>query len=775
MLKFLHRATVSPRPVTVPAVIVLGLCAATPSLASRIDELADEVTRLERQAAALSFKTRRSGQASQRIAEHRLVDAQVLYGMGDYGRAAIILLDYVSKYPKSRGYPEALFFLADSLYRKRDFLSARRYFRTVVDRVKGPYYQDALQRLVELSLRTGDPDIVRYLAALEKLPAAQRKPAVPYVQGKYYYFRKDDRQALRAFAVIQRGKPYFMQAQYFVGAILTRSGDIAGALKVFRNLLRVQPQKEAERYIRQLTYLALGRLYYQQGKISKAIDEYQKVSRRSKAFDTALYEICWAYVKAKQFPRALRALDLLSLAQPNSPHMPQVRVLKGNLLIRLKHWGRATELFQNTRDKFVPIHSRMEQIMREQSDPDLFFDSLLQRNEADLSVSFQIPPLAVRWVRQSTGVKRALHLVADVRTIDGGISEIKELIGRLERAVNSPGRIKIFPQYAMAMAQALEVDNRLAIARGRILALEYQLVEPLASDVQRQELAALAAQRLVLEKKIERLPREASGYGDRRHGEVERLLRLQQQLNRLAVVVQGLRAQLVAAEKYFAEGRAAVAEKGAKESFRKEVQSVRTMVLGLQAEFEELEREFERARDAAGIGGPDEVAERDIKRRYASLVDREHALLSQLAANLGGAASQQFAALSGLIERCRVADARVAAFGGELERTVDQKLGTVRAILAEEQRRVDRYYIDAGGHKGSTNEVAGAITYDGFQQVAKRFYEIIVRADVGIIDVAWALKDEKTREVSRLVQQQKLDLKLLDSEFQQVLGGKASR
>src|SRR5207302_9543500 len=66
------------------------------------------------------------------VADRRLVDAQVLYELKNYEGASLICLDLVEKYPNTVVYPEALFYLADSLFLKRDFLSSRRYFEKIV-------------------------------------------------------------------------------------------------------------------------------------------------------------------------------------------------------------------------------------------------------------------------------------------------------------------------------------------------------------------------------------------------------------------------------------------------------------------------------------------------------------------------------------------------------------------------------------------------------------------------------------------------------------------
>ncbi|MCB9554612.1 MAG: tetratricopeptide repeat protein [Deltaproteobacteria bacterium] len=753
----------------VAVVVAAALIGANAHAVPSTSALKQEVGELEQQSRTLTVRYRTQASSSEQLAEHRLVDAQVLYNLRDYTRAAIILLDYVNKYKNTRGYDEALFYLADSLFHKRDFLTSRRYFRQLFERGKGRYYQDALQRLIELALKTDDMTHVQeYLGALANIPPYELKPSVPYVRGKFYYFRDQLDPAIASFNGIAQGKQYYLQAQYFVGATLVKKKDYPAAIKVFSELLRVEPKEAADKHVRQLTHLALGRLYYEKGKISEAIDQYQKVSRRSKAFDTALYEICWAYVKAGEFQRALRALDLLVLAQPNSPFIPEVRVLQGNLLIRLKHWGRATDLFTKTRETFVPLRKRMVQLMKEHSDPNVFFDVLLKKNLGDLAVTIQVPKIAVDWVRSDERVRRALGLVNDVRSITASIKEAQELMKRLERAINSPAKIKVFPEFATARASALQVENRTAVARQGILERERLLVIGVATAGERGRLEQLAAQRKALGEKINKLPKSLDSFERRRKAKVSRLSRLEKEVSRLLVVVEHLQAQLVASEKYFAD-TAAQKSTGARESFRKEVSTVRMMIAGLNAEVEELSRALGDAKQMVGVGGAQEVAERSIKALHSDAVKQEHQLLASLRPRLVGAAGAEFDDLSALLARTDGIQQTVGAFSGRLEREVEQKLGNIRVVLKEESGNVGQYEQMAGSYSQRTDNVAGGITYLGFRRLGQRFYEIVVRADVGIIDVAWALKDEKTKEVSRLVKQQKLDLKLLDEEFREVL------
>ena len=79
----------------------------------------------------------------------------------NYEEAATILLDVVEKYPSTRAHDDALVLLGESLFQARDFYSARHYLQEAVAKNTGSKSeQQALQRLVEISLRTGDFDHV---------------------------------------------------------------------------------------------------------------------------------------------------------------------------------------------------------------------------------------------------------------------------------------------------------------------------------------------------------------------------------------------------------------------------------------------------------------------------------------------------------------------------------------------------------------------------------------------------------------------------------------
>ncbi|MCU1276679.1 MAG: hypothetical protein JWM53_225, partial [bacterium] len=332
---------------------------ASTARADDIDNLGGKVIELDAKIADLDGKLKPPLPPGPEIADRRLIDAQVLYELKNYEAASIILFDVVEKYPSSPAYPEALFYLADSLYLKRDFLSSRRFFEKIIDQgQQNPRYQESLQRLIELSLHTGDYSPVDgYIEKLNAMPPGKQLPSVPYVEGKYFFFRQQYDRALAALKTIGPDHIYYFHSLYFVGAAqVAMGGDhLADAVMTFGTILKTPAKTDSQKRITELAHLAMARIYYDRGQFTNAIDEYGKIGTKSEYFNDALYEAAWVSIKGKEYDKAARSLDLLMLNAPDSPLIPEVKLLIGQLHIRENAYPQATESFVKTRDDYAPL------------------------------------------------------------------------------------------------------------------------------------------------------------------------------------------------------------------------------------------------------------------------------------------------------------------------------------------------------------------------------------------------------------------------------------
>ncbi|MBZ0118892.1 MAG: tetratricopeptide repeat protein, partial [Sandaracinaceae bacterium] len=389
--------------------------------------------------------------------EERLTDGELFYRLQDYVRASIIFTDIVDNYQTHRAFPDALFLLGDALFRAGDYLGARTRFRELIARAPEqafrPYVQRALGRLIEIAIHTRDFDGVDgYFQILNQLPPSEIEATTRYFRAKYLYNRAVPTedvlrqasggpppqidlamldQARQEFEAVAEGSPYYPQARYFVGVIYTLREQYPQAIEAFRRVLRAPAETDEQREVVELTQLALGRLYYETNQLDQASEAYQAVPRTSTNFPTALYEIAWVYIRMGDSTRAERALEVLSVAAPDSRFIPDGKILRGNLLLRNGRFEDANRIFREVAREFGPVRRELDQILEDHADPQAYFRQLVRENMETFDAGSFLPPLAQRWAVLEGDMDRALSVLNDLATARRLVRETTELVERL--------------------------------------------------------------------------------------------------------------------------------------------------------------------------------------------------------------------------------------------------------------------------------------------------------------------------------------------------------
>lgn len=712
---------------------------------------------------------RGSESAANETAAKRLVDAQVLYTLRNYDASATILFDLVDRYPRSPSYADALFYLGDSLFLKRDYLSSRRYFEKLVDTSPGhPRYQEALLRLLEVSLHLGQFDQVdRWLDRLARVPKDKLLAAVPYVRGKSYFLRQNYDPAIAALGSVQQTSPFYPQARYLIGAAHVSMGKLTEAINDFAGLIQFGPRRDDERRVIELAHLALGRIYYEQGQTTRAQDEYLQISQKSDLFADALFESAWVAIKSKDYKRAQRSLELLVLAQPDGLNAPEAKLLIGNLNIRIGEYQPATSWFVKTRDEFQPVQKRLEELMAQNADLAGYFRGLIEKNLTKFDFAAVLPPAAVRFLRGAEDVNRLSLLVGDVGELRRSLDESEETIRRLEKALTGSGRLRVDPDLGQAREQALTLAAEVIAVRRQLSERMLEATTMAASASERAELANLARRRGELEKDFARLL-GAVGGKDRAERMREQVAALDRKAAELLVHLEGLKKQREAIEQYYNETKKQ--QRITPEQFQKELASMAQDEVTVRKAYDNLRRELGDAMASVGTDDAKVDAGGDqVRKEYAEVVQKENALMSALRQRLTGPQRQQADQIAAAFERAYAMDQKLSALASRVNLLIDGKVAEVQSSLFAERENLKGYRQALDKATTETQDVGGGVLSDAVKTTAKKFYDIVVRADVGVIDVAWALKQQRTDKISRLVREQKRELKLLDDEFKEVL------
>jgi tetratricopeptide (TPR) repeat protein len=746
-----------------------GIGLATPARADEVDETLKKLIDLDQRVHIMAMELREAPPPPPDQADRRVLDAQVLYSLKNYEEAATILLDVVEKYPNTRAHDDALILLGESLFQARDLYSAKHYLEEAVAKNTGSKQeQQALQRLVEISLRTGDFDNVdSYLARLQNLPQVAMEPATPYVRGKYYYYRNRLDDAAGVFASIPTTNPYFFQARYFLATIAVKKGDLAGAAQGYDALLKTQAPDAASRDVQDLARLAIARILYERSQFDKAIEAYLLIPRQSKYWPEALREQAWTYIKAKDWQRAYRSVNLLLLADPDVPDGPDLRILEGNLQLRMSNFYLASDTFSKVRDEFEPIHRQLNQvIVRSQTDP-AYFDSLIGRSLDKFDIGAFVPPTAAKWVKAEPEVSRMMVLATDVGDIQRDLADSQKLMDRIQHVMEGKGKVGIFPDLASLRTKSTEVTNQLVGTRQRYATKIRTILEPILTAEEKKGLDQIMFERDGIEKQLSAMPTTDEAVLQHERSMKARFADIDSQASELNVEIQNMEAQLVAIENYYRVSRSE--QKIRPEDIREPVADMRKTIEELRGLHDKLKEAIADARrDASAAGGIGEV-ERETTRKLSDTLQRELAIEKGAMARLTGSDRLQVERMMDLLGRTDAIEAQLRTFDARVDRQVDDRLEKVTRYLQAGKEELAAAANKLGGIVEQSKLMGGGLAQAMFTKVADKFYDLVVRSDVGIIDVSWGLKDQKTSVVTKLTNQKNLELKALDEDFRRVL------
>src|SRR5450432_1844647 len=736
--------------------------------ADEVDDYVKKLIDLDQRVHLMALEFKETPPPTPDAADRRVLDAQVQLSVKNYDEAATMPLDVVEKYPNSRAYDDALFLLGEALFQGRDYYSARHYLQEAVAKNNGSKAeQQALQRLVEVALRTGDYENVDvYLKRLENLPASAVEPSVPYVRGKYLYFRARLDDAVAVFSSIPATNPYYFQARYFLATIQVKRGDLAGASTSFDDLLKQQPPDDTAKDIQDLARLAIARIFYERSQFDKAIEVYLAVPRQSRYWSEALREQAWTYIKAKDWQRAYRSVNLLLLYDPDTADAPDLRLLEGNLQLRMSNFYLASDEFSKVRDEFEPIHRQLQQvIVKAQTDP-AYFDSLVGKSLDKFDIGAFVPPTAAKWVKSEPDVARMMALATDVGEMQRDLADSQKLVERIEHVMQGSGRVGIFPDLASARTKAIEMTNLVVETREKFERKIRAIIDSVLTGDERKQLDHLAIERDGFERQTNR-PTTDEGVQAHERTMKGQFAELDQQVSEMNVEIQALEAQLVAVEQYYRVSRSE--QKIRPEDIEGPVRDMRTAIDELRTMHDKLREEIADATHDAATSGSADQAEHETALKLSDVLRQELAIEQKAATRLSGTDRVQVDRINDLLARCDAIDVQLNAFDKRVEGQVGVRIATVTRYLSGAKEQLALAGEKLGSVLDESKSLGGGLAQAMFTRVAEKFYDLVVRSDVGIIDVSWGLKDQKTQAVTKLTSLKNLELKALDEDFRKVL------
>jgi tetratricopeptide (TPR) repeat protein len=740
--------------------------------------------------------------------EQRLANGELFYRLKDYRHAIVLLNEILVDYQDTPSYPDALWLLGETYYDSGDYLAANRAYKELVTRGSEPrfepYFGKALARMVDVTIRINAPltELAFIFEKFNLVPPAQVDAALFYAKGKAYFRQKSWNEAAQSFAQVTAGT-YLHQARYYQALVALKvaqgpsgevpiddddlpsegstsgsqaapnaankgvtSGNFKQAIEAFRAVTTLAPDSPEHQHVIDLAWMAVARLFYQMEQYGRAAEAYGKVGHGSPERDTMLYELGWVYVRMGDVQRAEHALELLMVNDPDSEYIGDGTLLRADLLLRAGAFNRALELYKSVLAQYDPLRAKVDAFLDSTKDVSVYYDRLAQQQLDVLDQADQVPPLALKWAREKGDGPLAFAVIDGVNDCKLLIHQSNELVEKLSALLSeqNKARVKAFPELRAGEETALTLLNR--IARDR-LALARELDGEESGDMG-GEMGQVRQERRALMDAVSKLPASSDDFVQREKDGVERWNKLSQNLTRTTMQIDALQATVNGLRKMLADGpQWGVARDPAKvASYQAEIDLSEKELKQYRETAAEMRRQIEIGRAQIGLG--DQRYQDDNKNRseFIAKLEREVQLASGGAA---GGGAQRFASQIGpILAMAREYEAQLSSALGDLQNQVATRSAELQQQVEAQRTALAGYQATLSALDGQAHDLVGQVAKENFGKVRKRLRDIVLRADVGVTEQAWEVREEELSRVQSLQVERNRQEKLLDDELKEV-------
>jgi tetratricopeptide (TPR) repeat protein len=463
-------------------------------------------------------------------AKQRIDGAKKLFEEKAYETAALAFDRILREPPLAEVHAEARYWLGKSLARMGLDYSALAQFDEVLDR--GPqgskYYHSSLEWMFHVGKRLVNEQpllsrVARY-AGSGFPPAYQDK--FNYLLAKYEYERgralgeagrtADARtswnEARRLAGLVRKeagsapvptstgespgadeGFDAYARARFVDGLVLYATGDQQAALDSFKDVVRLtnpRRARSADPALRELAFLQLARIHYQNRQNRYAIWYYAKMPWGGESWLQGLWEASYAHYRIGDYEKTLG--NLLTLQSPyfKDEYFPESYVLKAIVYYENCRYPEARAILEDFSRTYEPVYEELTSITGKSQGPAAYYELIAEAERSSpVSERARLMRKIMKLAFSDENIERLGQSVRAVeREMDVGIGEARPEFRQSALAKDLLDDLKA------SRATLVEESGRRARAK-----LEYE----------RDGLRALLAQALRIQIEVSRKEREA--------------------------------------------------------------------------------------------------------------------------------------------------------------------------------------------------------------------------------------------------------------------------
>jgi tetratricopeptide (TPR) repeat protein len=216
----------------------------------------------------------------------------------------------------------------------------------------------------------------------------------------------------------------FARARFLDGLVLYAQGDDQGAIEVFKDVVRLTNPKKvsrADQDLRELAFLQLARIHYQNRQNRYAIFYYGKMPWGGERWLEGLWEASYAHYRIGDYEKTLGNLITLQSPYFRDEYFPESYVLKAIVYYENCRYPEARQVLEQFSKTYEPVYDELVKITASQRTPQGYYE--LVRDAARAPGGGPTRKI-MRVAFSDQSVRRLSESIAEVeREMDEGIGE----------------------------------------------------------------------------------------------------------------------------------------------------------------------------------------------------------------------------------------------------------------------------------------------------------------------------------------------------------------
>ena len=661
---------------------------------------------------------------------------------GDYATAAGIFYSVtVSVSDSDAVKPMAVYKLGESLFMRKNYVSATRCYETLLASGDSGLRVKALKRMIFMSYSLGEYAAAEkyYNQFVEGGNNVSADPELVYYAAKSLFFSGKTEDASQLFSLMRKDDAFYPQARYFLGVMALRDKKMEEARAYYEEILELPENVGYHSFgnIRELAELAVARIAFELGDQETASIHYAPVAFDSRSFPQAYYELSWTFIKRDQFDDAIDTLRLVQNAAPYSQIATRAEILEGTLLVKMGRYGEALVLFDSIVSKYSKYQDELFSI-----DGKAFLASGRAGKVSDFLLPYS--PAVRSVLEDSRKFSETLVLNDAIIELEEELKRIDELEKKVAVIAGNKNAAALFPPLKAAVKSVMSLRNRVAVIKNSLVMTrdsgnlsEEGRGEFEKLDEEKRHLLEITDTISVMP---ERIRERAEEYSDR-------VIKLDEKMHLVSMELENLSGRLDTLIASYSEERK-VAKENEKEVLDR-IGQERERFNSLSAESDVCQSEIDDEKNGLVFGGTLIEAENSIRDSFNGIVARQNSILGNPTE------------IAGLVREADRIDAKLADFHDRLNDAMKGILAEIRTSYEQERSTVDGYRSELLRAKREVEEMAVLAIYSNMNTARNIFADLVLQGDLGIIDVVWEKKEEATSEIMRLKTQKAKELQQL--------------